>query len=106
MSHAINLVVSAILTLAGLVMEVIGVIDGFLVMLMTSAGLPPLVQILILVGVALWLVVAAFNVLGRVFALLILILVLLLVVHWLMHGGVGHQLHPMPDLHIPGARQI
>ncbi|HEY1857302.1 hypothetical protein [Acidocella sp.] len=106
MTHAINLVVSAILTLAGLVMELIGVIDGFLVTLMTSVGLPPLLQVLILIGVALWLVVAAFRVLGRVFALLILILVVLLLVHWMMHGGGVHRFNPMQDLHIPGARQI
>ena len=106
MTHAINLVVSAILTLAGLVMELIGVIDGFLVMLMTSVGLPPLLQVVILIIVALWLVVTAFHLLGRVFALLILTLFALLLVHWVMHGGVGHGLNPLPGLHIPGARQI
>lgn len=106
MTHAINLVVSAILTLAGLVMELIGVIDGFLVTLMTSVGLPPLLQVLILIGVALWLVVAALRLLGPVFALLILVLFLLLLVHWVMPGSAVHRNYPMPALHIPGGVKI
>ena len=103
MTHAIGLVVSAILTLAGLVMEVISIVDGFLVTLMSSAGLPPLLQVLILVGVAIWLVVVALHLLGRVFALLILVLFLLLIVHWVMPGNVAHRNYPMPALHIPGS---
>ena len=106
MNHAINLVVSAILTLAGLVMEVIGIADGFLVTLMSSAGLPPLLQVVILIGVALWLVVLAFHLLGRVFALLILVLFVLLIVHWVMPGNAVHGNYPMPALHIPGGVRL
>jgi hypothetical protein len=105
MNHAIDLVVSAILTLAGLVMELIGIIDGFLASLMSSAGLPPLLQVLILIGAALWLVVMAIRALGRVFAVLIVILLLLLVVHRIMPGMAVHPFNLAPGLHLPGTTQ-
>jgi hypothetical protein len=103
MSHAIDLVVSAILTLAGLVMAVVGAIDGFLVTMMSAAGLPPLLQLLILIAVAVWVVVMALRLLGGVFAVLLLILFVLLLVHWVMPGSGPH---PGPGLHIPGTMQI
>ena len=87
-------------------MGVVGVIDGFLASLMTSAGLPPLLQVLILAGAALWLVVMAIRALGRVFAVLIVILLLLLVVHRIMPGMAVHPFHLAPGLHVPGAIQL
>jgi hypothetical protein len=106
MSHAIDLVVSAILTLAGLVMAVVGAIAGFLATVMSAAGLPPLLQLLIIVAAAIWVVVVALRLLGGVFALLLLILFALLLVHWVMPGSAGHWHHPGPGMHIPGTIQI
>ena len=106
MSHAIDLVVSAILTLAGLVMALVGAIDGFLVMVMSAAGLPPLLQLLILLAVAIWVVIVALRLLGGVFALLLLILFMLLLMHWVMPGSAGYGPHPLPGLRLPGTTQI
>jgi hypothetical protein len=107
MSHAIDLVVSAILTLAGLVMALAGVIDGFLVTVMSAVGLSPLLQLLIVIAVAIWVVVASLRLLGGVFAVLLLILFMLLLVHWVMPGSAGHGPQPTtPGLHIPGSLQI
>jgi hypothetical protein len=81
LTHAIDLVVAAILFLAGLVMTVIGVIDSYLSAIMTYAGLPPLFQTIILIAVALWLIVLAVRLLGGVFSGLIIVLLLLMVLH-------------------------
>jgi hypothetical protein len=105
MTHAIDLVVAALLTLAGLVMAVAGAINGFLVTIMSAAGLPPLLQLLVIVAVGIWVVVMALRWLGGVFALLLLILFVLMLVHWLMPGTAGHWPHPGPGLP-PGAVQI
>jgi hypothetical protein len=105
MTHAIDLVIAALLTLAGLVMAVVGAIDGFLVTVMSAAGLPPLLQLLIIIAVGIWVVVMALRLLGGVFALLLLILFVLMLVHWLMPGTAGHWPHPAPGLP-PGAVQI
>jgi hypothetical protein len=90
MTHAINLLISLIYTLAGLVMAVIGMIDGFLGGLMTSAAIPPAVQTIILVAVALVLVIFALRALGGVFGVLIVLLLVLLVVHRLVPGFEVH----------------
>ena len=105
MTHAIDLVVSTILTLAGLVMAVAGAIDGFLVTVMSAAGLPPLLQLLIIIIAGIWVLVLALRLLGGVFALLFLILFVLLLVHWLMPGTAGHWPQPAPQLP-PGTVQI
>ncbi|MDE8348125.1 MAG: hypothetical protein POG74_01390 [Acidocella sp.] len=81
MTNAINLVMSALLFLAGLVMQVIGFFDALLMGLMVSAGVPPRLQVVVLVLVAIALVVAAFRLLGGVLGFLIIVLLVLLVVH-------------------------
>ncbi len=86
MQHAINFVVSVILTLAQLVLEAIGIADAFLAALMTSVGLPPNLQIVVLIVVAVMLIVFAIRALGGVFAFLIIVLLLLLIVHRLVPG--------------------
>ena len=91
MNHAIDLVVSALLTLAGLVMALVSAIDSVLGAAMSAVGLPPLLQFLVLIGVAIWVLVVALRLLGRVFALLLLILFVLLLVHWIMP-------HPVPGV--------
>src|ERR1700733_5170823 len=104
MNHAIDLVGSALLTLVGLVLTLAGIVDGFLVTLMSAVGLPPLLQLLILIAAAIWVVLVALRLLGGVFALLLLILFMLLLVHWLIPGSAGHW--PHTTLHIPGAIQL
>ncbi len=59
MTHATDVVLSAIVLLFGLVLAGVGVIDGFLSSLMTAAGVNPDVQMIILVCVAVLLVIAA-----------------------------------------------
>jgi hypothetical protein len=81
MLHAINLIIFAIMTLASVVMAFIAFIDSFLAALMNSAGIPPNVQLILLVVAAVILVIVAVRALGRVFAGLIIVLLLLLVVH-------------------------
>ena len=105
MTHAIDLVVSIIMTLAGLVMEAIGVADAFLAGLMTSAGLPPNVQLIVLIVVALMLIVFAIRVLGGVFGVLLIVLLILLIVHRLVpgmqvpHGSLPVQLQQLGTVH-------
>jgi hypothetical protein len=95
MTHAINLVILIIMTLAGLVMTVISFIDGLLAGLMTSVGIPPNVQIILLAAAAIALVVMAVRALGGLFATLIAVLLLLLLLH-LADPGLG-----MPQGHVP-----
>jgi drug/metabolite transporter superfamily protein YnfA len=84
MDHAINLLVSAILTLAALVMEAVGLADAFLAALMTRVGVPQNAQIILLVVAAIWLTVMAFRLFGRIFAALIIVLLILLILHRLL----------------------
>jgi hypothetical protein len=86
MDHAINLVVFAILTLAGLVMEGIGFVDGLLASVMTALHVPGNAQIILLVVAAVWLAVLAIRALGGVFAALIIVLLLLLLLHQALPG--------------------
>jgi hypothetical protein len=102
-THAINLVVSVILTLAGLVMEVIGIADAFLAALMTSAGIPPDIQIIILTAVAVLLVIFAIRSLGGVFSVLIIILLVLLVLHRVVPGLQVPHLNLPANLQAPGS---
>ncbi len=95
MTHAIHFVLSIILTLAELVLEAIGIADAFLAALMTSAGLPPNLQIALLIVVALLLVVFAIRALGQVFAVLLIILLLLLIADRMFPGmAVPHSMLP------------
>ena len=102
MNHAIDLVIFVILTLAGLVMDVIAFIDTLLAGLMTSAHIPPNAQLILLVVVALLLVVAAIRALGGVFAGLIVILLVLLLVHQAFPNLQVPQAHLPDHLHVPG----
>ena len=102
MTHATDVVVSVILALASLVMDFVAYIDGLLAALMTSGGIPPNVQTILLVVVAVGLVVLAIRVFGRVFAALIIVLLVLLLVHKLFPGMEVPQGHPPAWLHLPG----
>ncbi len=96
MDHAINLVIFALLFLAGLVMEVIGFIDSLLARVMTALHVPANAQIILLVVAALYLAVMAIRALGSVFATLIIILLVLLLLHRALPGM------QVPPIHLPG----
>ncbi len=86
MTHATDMVLSLIALLFGLVLAGVGIIDGFLAKLMTSAGVDPNLQVIILVCVAVLLVIAAVRSLGAVFATLAVMLLVLLLLHRVVPG--------------------
>jgi hypothetical protein len=86
MTHAIDTITTIIMALFGLIMEAIGAVDSALAALMTSAGLPPNVQVIVLIVVAILLIIFAIRVLGGVFGVLLIILLILLVMHRLVPG--------------------
>jgi hypothetical protein len=90
--HAIDTVTSIILALFGLVMEAVGVIDGALAALMTAAGLPPNLQVIVLLLVAVLLIIFAIRLLGSVFGVLLILLLVMLIVHRLQ---VPHAVFPI-----------
>jgi hypothetical protein len=97
LDHAINLIIFAILTLAGLVMEGIGFVDGLLARVMTALHVPANAQIILLVVAAVWLAVLAIRALGGVFAALIIVLLVLLLLHQALPGMKPPQAHfPAP----------
>ena len=102
MTHAIDLVIFAILTLAGLVMDFIGLVDGFLASLMTSAGIPPNAQIILLVVAAVLLIIMALRALGGIFGALIIVLLVLLLMHRSFPKMEVPQAHLPAGLNIPG----
>ena len=105
MDHAINLIIFVIMTLASLVMTVIGFIDSILAAAMSSAGIPPNVQIILLAVAAIILVVFALRALGRLFAALIIVLLVLMLVHRVFpglevpHGHIPAWLNPPAQPH-------
>ncbi len=105
MNHAIDLVSSALLLLAGLVMQVIGVCDTYLSGLMTQSGMPRALQPIVLIVVAVMLLVFAIRLLGRLFGALILVLLVLLMLHRGRPELVAPNL-PSPPAHNQGDVQI
>ncbi len=106
MNHAIDTITAIIMALFGLVMEVIGVVDAALAGLMTSAGLPPNLQVIVLIIVAVLLIIFAIRVLGGVFGVLLIILLLLLVLHRLVPGlNVPHG-NLLPPAQQSGQQQL
>jgi len=94
-THAINFVLSIIFTLIDFVLGAIGIADAFLAGLMTSAGLPASLQTAVLIVVALLLFIFAVRVLGRVFGILLLVLLVMLILHRLYPGmQVPHSMLP------------
>jgi Na+-translocating ferredoxin:NAD+ oxidoreductase RnfD subunit len=92
-THAINLIILVIMTLANLVMAFIGFIDSLLAGLMTSLGIPPNAQIIILVVAAIFLIISAVRLLGGIFAGLIILLLVLLLLHRVFPGMEVHTGH-------------
>lgn len=101
MTHAIDLVIFVILTLAGLVMDVVAFVDGWFASLMTAAHIPQNAQLVLLLVVAVVLVVMAVRALGGIFAGLIVILLLLLLVHQAFPGAQIPQAHLPAGMHVP-----
>jgi hypothetical protein len=101
-NHAIDLIIFAILTLAGVVMDFISFVDSFLASLMTDAHVPANAQVVLLVVVAVMLVVMALRALGRVFGALIIVLLLLLLVHQSFPNLQVPQAHLPGGLNVPG----
>ena len=101
MTHAIELVVFAILTLAGLVMGVIGFLDGLLAAWMTAAGIPPGTQGILLAVAVVVLVIFALRLLGRIFGALVIVLLVLLLAHKIFPGVHAPQERPPVWLHVP-----
>jgi len=95
MDHLIDLVVSLILFLGSLVFAVVGFIDGFLASLMNAAHIPPQAQLIILLVAAIIIMAYAIRALGGLFAVLLVILLALLLLHQAFPG-----LHP-PSLTLP-----
>jgi hypothetical protein len=76
--------------LGGLVFTFIAFIDGFLASLMAAAGIPPAAQLGILIVVAIIIAAYAIRALGGLFAILLVILLALLLLH-----------QAFPDIHMP-----
>jgi hypothetical protein len=100
MDHAINIVLSAILFLGGLVFEFVGFIDAFLASLMAAAGIPANIQLAILIIVAIIIMAYAIRALGGLFGALLVILLILLILHQAFPG-----IHP-PNLSLPIAGSV
>ncbi len=111
MSQAINLIIAALLAIVHVVLAFIAFADGALSAAMTSAGVPPNAQAVLLVVVAILLALLAIRLLGGLLAGLILILLMLVVVErflpgldipqgsvpaWLTPGGVHGPLKASP----------
>jgi hypothetical protein len=84
LDHAIELVIDAILTLCGIVMTFIGIVDGFLANLMTAANISPSTQLIVLMVMAIFLAILALRAFGGLVSLLIIILLVLLLLHRLI----------------------
>lgn len=102
MNNAINVIISVILAIAGLVMDFVAYIDGLLARMMSAIGIPANVQTILLVVVAALLIVAAVRLFGGVLAALILVLLVLLLVNKIDPGLTVPQGHPPAWLHLPG----
>lgn len=97
LDHAIDLVITALLLLCGLVLSAAGAVDVFLQGAMRHAGIDGAHQPLILIVVALLIVIALLRSLGGVFSGLILILLVLMLLRWALPG-----LQMPPPSSVPG----
>ncbi|HQT47479.1 MAG TPA: hypothetical protein PLY97_09680 [Acidocella sp.] len=104
MTHAINLIIFIILSLANLILAVVGFFDGLLAAVMSTLGIPPNAQLILLAVAAVLLIVYAVRALGRIFAALIIVLLVLLMLarvfpHMTVpHGHVPSWLTPHTQL--------
>lgn len=103
MTHAINLIIFMLFTLAGLVMAVVGFVDGILASAMNAAHVPANAQSILLFVAAACLVVLAIRALGRILAALVIVLMLLLLLHKSYPGMEVPQGHVPAWLNVPAA---
>lgn len=101
MTHAINLIIFMLFTLASLVMAVIGFVDSTLAAAMTAAHVPANAQTILLFIAAACLVVLAIRALGRILATLVIVLLVLLLLHKSYPGMEVPQGHVPAWLTIP-----
>jgi hypothetical protein len=102
MDHIISLITLILVTILGLVLQVIGFIDGLFGAALTSIGIPPNTQTPLLIIAAIILAVVALRLLGRFIAFLLIILfVLLLLAPHAPHSWSHIHDHP-PTITLPG----
>jgi hypothetical protein len=102
MDHIISLITFLLLTLLGLVLQVIGFIDGLLSAALTSIGVPLHAQEPLLIIAAILLAVAALQLLGRFVAGLLLVLFVLLLLAPHAPKSWIHTHDQAPTLTLPG----
>lgn len=88
--HAATLVLGLAMKLLAVVTDAIGMVEAFLRSLLEGMGVTGPIETLILLAVGLLLVIAAFQVFGRLFLVLLLVFVLLVAMKHLL-PGVTHQ---------------
>ena len=101
MDHIISLLTFLLLTLLGLVLDVIGFIDGLLSTLLSTLGVPLNAQGPLLIIAAIMLAIAAWRLLGGLIGALLIVLFLLLLLHPHMPHDWMHNTTP-PTLNLPG----
>lgn len=106
MTYAIDLLVLMIFALAGLAMGVIGFIDGILAAAMQALGIPDNAQTILLTVAAIALIVFAVRALGRVFAALVIVLLVLILVHKIFPAMQIPQGTTPPWLHLQNQPHI
>ena len=102
MDHIISLITLILVTILGLVLQVIGFIDGLLSAALTALGVPIHAQGPLLIIAAIVLAVAALQLLGRFVAGLLLILFLLLLIYPHMSPDWTKAHNTAPVLTLPG----
>ncbi len=85
--HAATFVLALAMKLLAVVLDAIGMVEGFLRHALESVGIDGPVETLTLVFVGVLLVIAAFQIFGRLFLLLLAVFVLLLAVKALLPGA-------------------
>jgi hypothetical protein len=81
MQPAINFILGLILTIFGIIMSFIGVIDSSLTSAMTHAGIDYHLQLVVILVITVVLVVGALRLVGGLLGWLLLILLALLLLH-------------------------
>ena len=91
MQHAATLVLGLAMKLLAVVTDAIGMVEAFLRQTLESVGVNGPIETLILLAVGLLLVIAAFQVFGRLFLVLLVVFVLLVLLRHLLPGMASHQ---------------
>ena len=86
MNSAVQYFVTGVLALCGMVMRFLGNIDDALGTVMTSVGVDPHWQFLIMLVVTVMLVVLALRLVGGLFGWVLLLLLVLLMLHRVVPG--------------------